>query len=115
MHREVPQNLVLEVFDVPIAFHRCLVKVTGSINAALMLSHAITTSERLAEEHRGWFTLSTAQWETETGLSRWEQQTARRALRQCQFIDERVHGLPPTVWFRVKADRIWNALQARYA
>ena len=48
-------GLVLEVFDMPITFHRCLVRVTGSVTAALMLSQAMAWTDALAPEVDGWF------------------------------------------------------------
>lgn len=103
-------NLVMEIFDVPITFHRSLVRVTGSVTAALMLSQAIAWTETLAPDAQGWFTKSQGQWSEDTGLSRWEQETARRNLRQANLIEERKWGLPAKLWFRVRKDRIWQAL-----
>lgn len=60
----------------------------------------------------GWFTRSRDQWTQDTGLSRWELETARRALRDAGFLDERRAGLPAKLWYRVRADRVWLALQA---
>ena len=103
-------ELVMEIFDVPITFHRSLVRVTGSVTAALMLSQAISWTETLAPEAQGWFTKSQSEWSEETGLSRWEQETARRVLRQGCLIEERKWGLPAKLSFRVRKDRIWQAL-----
>ena len=103
-------NLVMEIFDVPITFHRSLVRVTGSVTAALMLSQAIAWTETLVPDAQGWFTKSQAEWSEDTGLSRWEQETARRILRQTSLIEERKWGVPAKLWFRVRNDRIWQAL-----
>ena len=103
-------NLVMEIFDVPITFHRSLVRVTGSVTAAVMLSQAIVLTETLVPDAQGWFTKSQAEWSEDTGLSRWEQETARRILRQTSLIEERKWGVPAKLWFRVRNDRIWQAL-----
>ena len=108
--RFLTPDLVLEIFDLPIAYHRCLVTVTGSVTAALMLSQAITSTEMLAPELEGWFCKSQAEWCEETGLSRWEQQTARRILRESNVIEERMWGLPAKLWCRVNKGPIWQAL-----
>jgi hypothetical protein len=104
-------NLVLEVFDLPITFHRCLVGVTGSVTAALMLSQAMAWSEQLAPEFEGWFMSSQGDWTEETGLSRWEQETARRVLRNCGLLEERKMGIPARLWFRVNRPRLAAALR----
>ncbi len=103
-------ELVMEIFDVPITFHRSLVRLTGSVTAALMLSQAIAWTETLAPEAQGWFAKSQGEWSDDTGLSRWEQETARRILRQASLIEEQKLGVPAKLWFRVRKDRIGQAL-----
>jgi hypothetical protein len=44
----------IQILDRPIAFHRCLVRVTKSVAAALMLSQAIYWSNR-TKDPDGWF------------------------------------------------------------
>ena len=51
----------------------------------------------------------------ETGLTRWEQETARRALRQAGLLEEWRVGMPAKLWFRVCPDAILRALQASVA
>ena len=80
--RGLTTDLLLEVFDIPVSFHRCLVPVAGGVTSALMLSQAIWTTQTLEPSACGWFMRSQEQWTQETGLSRWEQETARRALRR---------------------------------
>ena len=94
-------QLLLDIFDLPVSFHRCLVPICGSVTAALLLSHAIGTTQEAEAGHfadserdivDGWFTLSQDQWTRETGLSRWE-------------------GMPARVWFKVDKAAIAQALQ----
>ena len=105
------QNLLLDVFDLPVTFHRCLVPVTGSVTAALMLSQAIWASQAADPDEDGWFAKSRDEWEEETGLSRWEQQTARRVLRDGGFLEERRVGIPARLCFRVRSAEVLRALQ----
>lgn len=109
----ITADLLLEVFDLPVSFHRCLVPITGGVTAALMLSQAIWTSQTIEPSDNGWFSRSQEQWTEETGLSRWEQETARRALRSAGFLEERRVGMPAKLWFRVRPEAVWRALQAR--
>ena len=106
----ITAELVLEVFDAPITFHRCLVTITGSVSAALMLSQAITWTEDLEPHAHSWFTKSTAEWTEQTGLSRWEQETARKILRDLELLDERISGVPARLWFRVNRRALGTAL-----
>ncbi len=108
----ITPQLLLDVFDAPVTFHRCLVPVTGGITSALLLSQAIWTSQWLEPAADGWFLRSQDEWTQETGLSRWEQESARRALRRSGLLEERRIGMPARLWFRVRPDAVWRALQA---
>ena len=108
-------ELLLQVFDLPVSFHRCLVPITGGITAALLLSQAIWTTQELDPESNGWFVMSQEEWTEDTGLSRWEQETARRALRSAGFLEERRVGMPAKLWYRVHPDHVWHALRDRAA
>jgi len=111
----ITAELLLEVFDLPVSFHRCLVPITGGVTAALMLSQAIWTTQTIEPSAKGWFSRSQEQWTDETGLSRWEQETARRGLRGAGFLEERRVGMPAKLWFRVRPEAVWRALQAHSA
>jgi hypothetical protein len=108
-------KLLLDVFDSPVSFHRCLVPITGGVAAALMLSQAIWTSQTLEPEANGWFLKSQDQWTDETGLSRWEQQTARRVLRDAGFLEERRLDMPAKLYHRVRAAQVLRALRDQAA
>jgi len=108
----ITAELLLEVFDLPVSFHRCLVPITGGVTAALMLSQAIWTTQATDTAANGWFSKSQDEWTDETGLTRWEQETARRALRSAGFLEERRIGMPAKLWFRVRPEAVWRALRA---
>ena len=108
----ITTDLLLEVFDIPVSFHRCLVPVAGGVTSALMLSQAIWTAQALDASAGGWFIRSQEQWTQETGLSRWEQETARRALRRAGLLEERRLGMPAKLWFRVCPEAVLRALHA---
>ena len=61
----ITTELLLEVFDIPVSFHRCLVPVTGGITSALMLSQAIWTTHALEPAAEGWFMRSQEEWTEE--------------------------------------------------
>lgn len=110
--QDITTELLLAIFDLPVSFHRCLVPITGGVTAALMLSQAIWTTQVLDPSADGWFIRSQDQWTEETGMSRWEQETARRDLRRAGLLRERRVGMPAKLWFRVCPEAVWHALQA---
>ncbi len=98
-----------------ITFHRVFVDITGSINAALMLSNAIYWTNRLPPERDGWFYKTKEEWEQETGLSREQQDKARRQLQECGLIETRRAKIPDgdcitALWFRIDQDRLQDIL-----
>ena len=97
---QVTAELLLQVFDLPVSFHRCLVPITGGISAALMLSQAIWTTQELDPEANGWFVMSQEAWTEATGLSRWERWTFGpwEKLRGEEFTKRRVTGLHGTIF-----------------
>ena len=104
----------LEVWSLlgrPIAFHRRLVDLTGSVKSALMLSQSLywTRHGRYVAQNDGWFYKTSAQWTLETGLSLKEQSTARAALKATGILQERRTGVPARLYFRLNL----NELRAR--
>ena len=54
----ITAELLLEVFDLPVSFHRCLVPITGGVTLALMLSQAIWTTQAIERAANGWVSMS---------------------------------------------------------
>lgn len=103
------------LFGRPIAFHRCFVKVTGSVHAALMLSQAIywLNPERQGQgrgKDSGWFWKTRDEWEEELGLSR-ERETARKQLRQTKFWLEKDKRLEHKIFFSIDFVELEKALE----
>jgi len=126
--------LLLDLFAEPIMFRRAYVGVTGSVTAALWLSNVVSRAEELSyaardaadgatgtdtESHiaaagpfdRGWFERSAELIEDDTGLSRFEQVTARRCLREQGILHERRIGMPARLQFWVDHERLGSLLK----
>jgi hypothetical protein len=85
------------MWDRPIAFQRIFCKF-GGVTAALMLSQAVYWSKRTKNKD-GWFYKTQADWEEETGLTRREQETARKSLKG--ILECKLQGVPATTHYRV--------------
>lgn len=107
------EALLLEVLDMPINFHRCFVSITGKVTAALLLSYLWWSSDEAARAHDGWISRPLEEIRDDTGLSRDELATARRILRDLAFLEERRHGMPPELAFRVNRDHVAHAIVER--
>lgn len=99
------------LLDRPIAFHRIFVALTGSITAALMLSQGVYWSLRTNDEE-GWFWKTQEEWIEETGLTRKEQENARKKLRDLKFWQEELRGVPAKLHYRIDSDLLNIALQS---
>jgi hypothetical protein len=99
-------NLAMLVAQPPIAFHRVFVDVTGSATAALLLSACIQDQELHASPIGGWNQASAEDWQQLTGLSRKEQATARKILREQGLLEERRAGFPAQFEIKLNYDRL---------
>lgn len=113
--RMLSPSVLLELYDEPVSFHRSFVELGGGVTAALFLSCACHEAAQLPPESDGWLRLSTEQWREATCLSRTEQETARRALRDRGLIEERRVGMPARLEIRVDAARLVELLQSQAA
>lgn len=107
--------MITEFLDRPIAFHRAFVDLTGSITAALMLSQAVYWTKR-SSSGDGWFWKVQEEWTEETGMTRYEQETARKKLNKFDFWKEEKRGIPAKLFYHVDFDKLDQALSAnKYA
>lgn len=91
------------LLDRPIAFHRCFVDVSGSVTCALFLSQACYWSKIVNFD---WFYKTQTEWELETGLSRREQETARRKLLSLGVLQEERRGAPARMFYRIDLEKL---------
>lgn len=101
--------LIEAMNDKPIAFNRHYVSLGCGINGALMLSQMVYWSKRTKDQN-GYFYKTQDEWVEETGLTRYEQEGARKKLKELGFISEHKHGVPCKVHFKVNHERLYSAL-----
>ncbi|MHB1758232.1 MAG: hypothetical protein ACYCT9_12135 [Leptospirillum sp.] len=99
-------NPLQSFLDRPIDFHRSFVHLGIGITGALMLSQAVYCSKR-TQDPEGWFHKTIGEWEEETGLTRFEQETAKRNLKG--ILESERRGIPAKLYFRIN----WEKLQIR--
>ena len=93
------------LLDRPIAFQRGYVTITGSITAALMLSQAYYWSGRTGDPD-GWFYKTQEEWTKETGMTRLEQESARKILRELGLVEENYERLTHRMWYRLDKSKL---------
>ena len=97
--------VVAELLGPSVAFHRVLVDAAEGVHGALLLSRALhLTRLQMRARTDPWIAGSIAHWFAELGLSRREQEAARRALVDAELWEEQVGGTPPTLHVRVRIE-----------
>lgn len=97
------------LYDRPIAYRPVLARVGGSVTAGIMLAQAIYWTPR-GDDPEGWFYKTQQEWEAETALTRSEWINARKALRACGVLEERLRGVPATLHYRVDLAKLTELL-----
>lgn len=101
-----------DLLDRPIAFQRAFVKLGAGAYGALFLSQAVYWSNRTSDQDK-WFYKTMEDWEDEVGLTRSEQETARKKLRAIGVLQEVKKGVPCRLFYRVNFDAIRERLSSR--
>ncbi len=84
----------------PVAFYSAYAHALGSVTAALLLSQLCYWSDK-GHDPDGWIYKTRDELKTETGLSREEQETARRKLKAARVLEEKRAGVPAKLYYRV--------------
>lgn len=102
-------ELIRLMNEKPIAFNKHYVFLGCGINGAVMLSQLVYWADK-SKDPNGWIYKTGKEWTEETGLTRREQDTARKNLRELGFIDEHKHGVPCKVHFKVNQKALYSSL-----
>ncbi|ARD61586.1 replication protein [Kosakonia radicincitans DSM 16656] len=99
---------ILPLLDRPIAFQRSFIRLNIGVAAALFLSQMTYWTNRSDDD--GWVYKTQEEWEEETGLSRYEQEGARKKLRSLGVLIEKKKGVPARLFYKVDNDVLYQAL-----
>lgn len=97
-----------------IAYKTDLAHAAGSVTAGLLLSQFwYWANSRDVTDRDGWFWKTMPEITDETGLTRTEQENARKKLVHLGILQEQRRGTPAKLWFRLDKDALYDLL-ARY-
>ena len=103
--------MVAKMLGPSVAYHRTLADIGGGVHAGLMLSRALyRTRLQTARKHDAWISNSAALWCDELGLSRREQETARRDLARIGVWEEALQGMPSRLVAHIRLDDLLSLL-----
>ena len=104
--------MLLELFgQAPIVFNRIYVDIAGSVTAALWLAYAVYHVCERESAPGNWFRKSQHDWLRETGLSRREQESARKQLRLLGVLEEQRHPNTPLA-YRIVLSQLYALMES---
>ena len=92
----------------PVAYYPRLSHITGGVKETLFLCQLLYWNGKQANKN-SWIYKTQKEMLEETGLSRYEQETARRNLREKGFIKEARKGVPAKMHYKIDLDAINKA------
>jgi hypothetical protein len=95
--------------DRPVAYHPMLAKALGGVIEAVFVSQLLYWYDKGKLEDN-WIWKTQAEWEDETGLTRSNQETARRNLKKLGILKEQRKGVPGKIHFQLDLDRLADLL-----
>jgi hypothetical protein len=107
---EEQRKVLADVLAKTVAYQPAFRKITGSTKAALLLSQLWYWRDKGTIDPNGWFYKVQSELKAETGLTRQEQETARKILSEKGFIVFERRGQPARLWWYVYEGAIVDAL-----
>lgn len=111
--KEIPnphQRLIAGILgSKPIAFNPDLVKITKSINGAILLGQLLYWHRKGSNPE--WIYKTIKEMEEETSLTRAQQDLAIKKCKKLNFIEVRLKGIPAKRHFKVNVDEIIKSLR----
>jgi len=113
----MPLTVMLEMFQQPISFYPWAARIGGSAMAGLWLCYAMRCTQSMLDEHGSsnpehlWFEAPVEDIQEQTGMTRFEQQSAKRSLMQTGFLESRHVGLPAKKLYRLDLPRLMRELE----
>ena len=89
----------------PVAYYPRLAKFIGSVKTTIFLCQFLYWEGKQKDKEEGWIFKTQKEITEETGLSRYEQEFARRELKQLGYLEETHKSIPRKVHYRIKWDK----------
>ena len=112
-------GVMLEMFEVPILFYPWSARIAGTAMGGLFLCYMLKRTQ--AELDHGmvpaecWIDATVEHVQSETGMTRFEQQSAKRALTELGLLQAVHKGLPAKKKYRLNLPKLMEELEASAA
>jgi hypothetical protein len=94
-----------------VAYQRAIAHAVGDALSGLLFSQLWYWTGRQPEDREGWFFLTQEQIFFETAITRREQETCRRRLRELRILEEERRGHPAKLWFRINVRAVIQLIE----
>src|SRR5215207_8200519 len=102
----IRKESVIAILGSPIAYYTAFARVLGGVEPGILTSQFFYWYGK-GHNPDGWIYKTQAEIEEETGLSRRNQETARKKLRELGVLEERYSGMPAKLYYRLNLDRLF--------
>jgi hypothetical protein len=94
-----------------VAYQRAIAHAVKDALAGLLFSQLWYWAGRQPEDRRGWFFMTREQIFIETAMTRREQETSRRKLRELGILEEELRGHPAKLWYRINVQAVIQLIE----
>lgn len=94
-----------------VAYQRAIAHAVGDALAGLFFSQLWYWAGRQPAEREGWFFMTREQLQHETAMTRREQETSRRKLKQFGILEEERRGHPAKLWYRINVGKVIQLIE----
>ena len=112
LEQSVEKDQLRNLLGSPIAYYTPFAIIGGSVEAGIFVSQFFYWYGK-GHHPDGWIYKTQEEILRETGLSRRNQETARRHLRELGILEECLMGLPATMHYRLNLDHLYNLMGDR--
>ncbi|MEZ0536019.1 hypothetical protein ACAG39_02080 [Caldicellulosiruptoraceae bacterium PP1] len=96
--------------ETPYYYYPSFQHICKGVSSILFLSNLLRWNGK-QKDPEGWIYKTQKEIEKETGLTRREQETARKNLKKLGFIEEKYKGLPRKLYFKINIEAINEAME----
>jgi len=103
---------ISDLLKCPITIDRAFIKLGVGVTGALFLSQIIDVDYRIKNHDEDKHVCKTAkEWEEETGMTMYEQKTARKKLKRLGVLEEKRKGVPAKMYYKLNIDRLQELME----
>lgn len=109
------ESMIALLSDQVVAYRPAMARALGGVTCALFFQQIAFQAKDLIPEEAGysaWVYKTRTKMERETAMRRYEQETARRKLRELDVMEEELRGVPARMHYRIYWPIVFELLQA---